>query len=272
MLPRRGKPLHLLTIMALVATAWFGSSIATQAQTVTGSVEVVDLPLPSGGTERVLLIPARPAFATVILLAGGDGVFTIDPSGMVRPDENFLIRTRHLWVGQGFTVIVSGPPNGQSLLGQRSTPHYASALDRVVDFALSRSSAPVWVIGTSQGSTAAVNGGARLAGKVSGVVLTSSVTQRSRADETVFDSEPGAISVPVLVVVNSGDQCVATPPADAPRILASLVRSPRKELITVESHEARSDACRAMSPHGFFGIEAAVVQHISDWIKIARTR
>src|SRR4051794_38130904 len=272
MLPRRRKPLRLSMIVALAAMAWFGSSIATRAQTAAGQVEVVDLPLPTGGTERVLLIPTRPAFATVILLAGGDGVFAIDPSGTVRPDGNFLIRTRHLWAAQGFTVLVSGPPNGQSILGQRSTPEYASALDRVVDFALSCTDAPVWVVGTSQGSTAAVNAGAHLAGKVSGVVLTSSVTQRGRAGETVFDAEPGAISVPVLVVANAGDQCMATPPAVAPQVLASLVRSPRKEMIIVESHGARTDACGPMSPHGFMGIEAEVVQRISNWIKTARTR
>ena len=137
----------------------------------------------------------------------------------------------------------------------------------MVDFARSRSNVPVWLIGTSQGSTGAVNGGAHLGSKVAGVVLTSSVTQRNRADETVFDSEPGLISVPTLVVANTADTCRATPPGDAPRILAAVVRSPRKELMTFESREIQSDPCQAASPHGYLGIEAAVIQRIGDWIK-----
>ncbi|SRR6266446_2015563 len=39
-----------------------------RAQTVPGSIEIADLPVPSGGTERALFIGARPPRATVILL------------------------------------------------------------------------------------------------------------------------------------------------------------------------------------------------------------
>jgi hypothetical protein len=33
-----------------------------------------------------------------------------------------------------------------------------------------------------------------------------------------------------------------------------------------------SDPCQGMSPHGYLGIEEAVVQRISDWIKTAGGR
>jgi hypothetical protein len=42
-------------------------------------------------------------------------------------------------------------------------------------------------------------------------------------------------------------------------VLAALTRSPRKELMM-------------MSPHGYLGIEGAVVQRISDWIGAAGGR
>ena len=70
-----------------------------------------------------------------------------------------------------------------------------------------------------------------------------------------------------LVVGNSGDHCVVSPPGDGPRLLAALARSPRKELILVQSSEIQSDPCEALSPHGYLGIEAMVVQRIADWIK-----
>jgi pimeloyl-ACP methyl ester carboxylesterase len=166
-------------------------------------------------------------------------------------------------------VVLPDAPNGVSLYGQRHLPAYADAISKAIDYGRSRASLPVWLIGTSQGATAAVNGAAHLGSKVSGVVLASSVTRPGRADETLFDAEPGVIAVPVLVVSNQYDTCAVSPPGDASNVLSALTRSPRKELVTVSSSQIarRSDPCEGMSPHGYLGIEAAVVQRISEWMR-----
>ena len=65
---------------------------------------------------------------------------------------------------------------------------------------------------------------------------------------------------------------VVSPPGDGPRLLAALARAPRKELILVESSQIQSEPCEALSPHGYLGIEAMVVQRIADWIKTAPGR
>ena len=80
---RRYCIILLLTIFCSATCA------ASGAQTVPGSIEVADLAVPSGGTERVLFIAAQPARATVILLAGGDAVLAIDNAGTVTPGGNF---------------------------------------------------------------------------------------------------------------------------------------------------------------------------------------
>jgi hypothetical protein len=98
------------------------------------------------------------------------------------------------------------------------------------------------------------------------------VTRQGRAGETVFDSEPGLIAVPALVVANQRDSCMLTPPGDAATLAAALTRSPRKEVIIVTSDQIQSDPCEAMSPHGYLGIEEAVVQRIGDWIRAASPR
>jgi hypothetical protein len=71
------------------------------------------------------------------------------------------------------------------------------------------------------------------------------VTRPGRAGETLFDAEPGAIAVPVLVISNQNDTCAVSPPGDAPNVLAALTRSPRKELVMVTSSQIarRSDPC-----------------------------
>jgi hypothetical protein len=130
-----------------------------------------------------------------------------------------------------------------------------------------RSSAPVWLIGTSQGTIGAVNGGAHLRGKVAGVVLTSSITRRGASGETVFDADPGDIAAPALVVSNIHDFCRKSPPSDTPRVLAALTGSPRKEAVLMQSRDIRSGPCESYSPHGYLGIEGAVVQQIAAWMR-----
>jgi hypothetical protein len=48
------------------------------------------------------------------------------------------------------------------------------------------------------------------------------------------------IAVPTLIVANQGDACSATPPRDTAVIIQALPRTPRKEVIPVQSSETRS--------------------------------
>lgn len=219
-----------------------------------------------GGTQVLYAGPANPR-AVVFVFAGGDGNVAFNSAGQItRLNGNFLLRTEALWLAQGlgFATLASA----SSLMGQRHTPAYAATIARGVDFVRSRTQAPIWLVGTSMGSIAAANGAAHLPGRVAGVVLSSSVAGPNRASgETVFDSDLGAIAVPALVVSNQGDTCPIAGPGFAPQILAALARSPRKELIYVDSRQLQSDPCEAMSPHGYLGIEGDVIQRISAWIR-----
>jgi pimeloyl-ACP methyl ester carboxylesterase len=252
-----------LTAVVVLSLGLIGLARPLSAQGI-----AADIPLASGGSQRVLFAsPANPR-AILIMFPGASGIVDISASGTTA-NRNFLVRTLPLWLAQGFAVEILGSPNGGSLLGQRHTSVYVAAIDRAIDFARSRTTAPVWLVGTSQGATAAANGAAHLGNKIAGVVLSSSVTRRTQAGETVFDSEPGLIAVPALVVANQGDTCRGTPPGDAATLAAALTRSPRKEVIIMASDQLQSGPCEAMSPHGYLGIEPMVVQRISDWIRAA---
>jgi pimeloyl-ACP methyl ester carboxylesterase len=248
-------------IAALVAITLSCPTHPAAAQTV-----ATDLPLPSGGSERVLFAgPANPR-AILVMLPGSDGVVVIGnaaPTGRLR--GNFLVRTLSLWTARGFAIVLLDAPQHESLLGRRHTPAYAMAIEQAVDFARSRLTAPVWLIGTSMGTISAVNG-ARLGGKVAGVALNSSVTRANVARETVFDADPAAITVPTLIVANRGDTCPITPPVDAATLAAYLSRSPRKEVMLVDSTQIQEPLCEGLSPHGFLGIEPMVVERITGWI------
>ena len=254
----------------IASVAAIGLGLATTSPPARAQVVVADLPT-SLGTQRAAFLPAPTARATVILLAGAEGVVQIGPGGE-SGNRNFLIRTRNLWAPYAINAVILGSPDNRSLSGQRSQPAYAAALGVAVDFARSRSNVPVWLVGTSQGSIAAVNGGARLGGKVAGVVLTSSVSQQNLSGETVFSAGANAVAVPALVVANSRDSCRSSPPSDAPALLAAMAGSPRKEMTLFDSSAMQSDPCEPLSPHGYLGIEASVIQRIAGWINAAPGR
>lgn len=260
---------------ALTRKALAAVFLLVLAEPATAQNVVSDIPLAGGASERVVLTsPARPA-AILVMFSGRDGTVEISDSGTIgRYAANFLLRTKPLWLAQGFAVEILGAPNNASLNGQRKTETYAEAVGRAVDFARARASGPVWLVGTSAGTTGAANAAARLTGKVAGLVLTSSVTRQNSGGDTVFDTNLAAIAVPVLIVANRHDFCRVTPPGDAATIAATLTRSPRKEVVYVDSEqvEPRSPPCEAMSPHGYLGIEPAVVQRIADWIRATPAR
>jgi pimeloyl-ACP methyl ester carboxylesterase len=244
----------------------------TPNQSAAAQAIVSDLRLGEGGSQRVLFASRGNPTAIVVLFAGGEGTVEIGDSGTIgRYAGNFLIRTQSLWLEQGFAVEILAAPKDLSLIGHRHTEAYADAVGCAVDFARSKANVPVWLVGTSAGTTGAANAAARLGDKVAGLVLTSSAT-RHRPPHTVFDIDLAAIAVPVLVVANENDECPGTPPGDARHIAAALVRSPRKEVVYVKSDEIRSSVCEAFAPHGFLGIEADVVQLIGDWIRAAQAK
>ena len=231
---------------------------------------VTELALSDGGMERVLFAsPANPT-ATLIMLPGGNGMVDFARDGTVRQMANsFLLRTLPLWQEQGFAAAVLSPPNGMSLLGYRHTPASAVTVGQAVDFVRSRANVPVWLIGTSQGTTAAVGAAARLGDKVAGIVLMSPVTGRSSAGETLFDSEPERVAVPVLIVTNSADTCPASPPSAAARIGDALTHAPRIHVLSLESAPTQEHPCDAQSPHAYFGIEQTAVAAVAQWIASA---
>jgi hypothetical protein len=227
-----------------------------------------DLPLADGGQQHVLLVtPPRPK-AVIIMLPGGDGDIGLTREGDIRHDNNFVVRTRDLWVAHGYAVLIPDTIDGENLRGQRSSPQYARLVGDLIKFAHHQVAAPAFLLGTSQGSIAAMNGAAHApSGSLAGVVLTESVSVMGGSHETVFDADPQAVRVPALVVANEDDQCEVAPPAMAPKIAAALRSSPDVRVVTVSGGVAHaSNPCGSLSPHGYYGIESRVVGTISDWL------
>jgi hypothetical protein len=276
--------LSFAAICCLSGTPVFGREIAlhhssaesAQAIEVSSADDglVEDLPLQGGGFQRVLYSPARrDTKGIIVMFPGGTGEIDIEKSGRVKNAKNFVVRSDDLWRERGYGIVLVDALEHQSMRGQRSSTAYADLTKRIIEFARRQANVPVWVLGTSQGSIAAMNAASH-AGvtQIAGLILTESVSILGGSHETVFDAHPEDVHVPSLVVANVDDRCNVAPPSMAQSI-AQAIRHAPTTVLTVSGGEQRSrDDCASLSPHGYYGIEEKVVDNIVDWMQKTQNR
>ena len=130
-------------------------------------------------------------FASVVLLAGGNGVLNLNTAGDIRDLQgNFLIRSARRFLNARLNVAMfdaePGFPAPSGLNNQRLTQAHADQLAQVIAVVRKQwPGKPVWLVGTSNGTLSVFNAAARLLGKTlpNGIVLTSTVTQSDTAGE-----------------------------------------------------------------------------------------
>jgi hypothetical protein len=268
-------------LLAAIAAAIIAAALPSKAKAQTGkpgitagetSERVVNIPLSSGALQRLLiLVPPHPK-AAIVMLPGGSGDVGIERGGDLRHDNNFVVRSRGLWAARGYAVLIPDTIDGANLRGLRSEPKYAQVVTDLIAYAKSSIAPsgvlPVFLLGTSQGSIAAMNGAAHAAaGTLAGVVLTESVSMMGGSRETVFNATPDRVHVPALIVANSDDRCDVAPSVMAPKIAAAMTNSPDVKVETVSGGTTRSKkACGSLTPHGYYGIEDRVVDLIARWM------
>jgi hypothetical protein len=254
----------ILTILAVAF--WLASVLASSGR----AEDLVSLPTRSGVTQSFYLTkPDMPPVASLILFTGGDG--KLSNYGPPKPRKgNFLVRSRNLFVARGFIVAVIDAPSDQpgGMEDFRVGADHRHDIAAVIAYLRQAAPIPVWLVGTSNGTLSAANGATLEAGGADGLVLTSSVTRRSkRRTSTVYDAELSAVRVPTLLVHNRDDACAVCPFSDIPDLLSEFKNAPRTELITFQGGDPPiSEACKGLSRHGYLGLEDKVVAAIAAWI------
>lgn len=210
-------------------------------------------------------IKAKAPVANVILFAGGGG-------NLNRLQNNFLVRSRNLFVKEGFNVILVDVPSDKNNMYQfRASENHARDIGGIIAVLRRESDFPVWLIGTSMGTVSTVNVAARLKeGGPDGIVLTSSQFRPWKKDVTITIGTPGLekVRVPTLFVHHRFDGCRLTKFEDLEGFMQQFTNTLKVEKIVFEGGSPpRSRPCRALSKHGFLGIEEEVVKAIGDWIK-----
>ena len=276
--------MSLAAICCVSATHVFGREIAlhhlspdsAQAVEVSSAGEgvVEDLPLQGGGFQRVLYIAARrETKGIIVMFPGGTGEIDIEKSGEVKNAKNFVVRSDDLWRDRGYGIVLVDALDHQSMRGQRSTTAYADVTKKIIEFAHRQANVPVWVLGTSQGSIAAMNAASHAERtQLAGLILTESVSILGGSHETVFDAHPDNVRVPSLVVANVDDRCKVAPPSMAQSIAQSMRHAPTAVLTVSGGTQRTQDDCGSLTPHGYYGIEEKVVDGIVDWMRKTQDR
>ena len=238
--------------------------------------ELVTLETRPGVTQGFILIKQANPEASVILFAGGKGDLELSTDGG-KPEigwgkNNFLVRSRALFVKQGFTVAVVDAPSDQKSYqgmkgGFRTTPAHVEDIDQVIKYLRKLAAVPVWLVGTSRGTESAAYIAYNSKQHPDGIVLISSMAEENKNGTAVTEMPLEKIKIPVYVVAHEDDDCWVTPPIGTEIIFDKLVNVKRKSLkMFTGGDEPISSACKARSYHGFLGIEENVVKHIAEFI------
>jgi hypothetical protein len=267
--------------LSLLAACGFGNASAAEerehhrhaaAESASSTGEgalVQDLPLANGGSQRVLYLPSTTRMRGVmVMFPGGTGEIGINKDREVKHGDNFVVRTHDSWQARGYGVVLVDALDHQSMRGARSSQAYADVTHKILAFARERANVPVWVLGTSQGSIAAMNAAAHAdPHEIAGVVLTEPVSIPGGSHETVFDAHPDKVRAPALVVANEDDQCKAAPPGKANEIAQSMRETYAVVLIVQGGVQRSKNECGSLTPHGYYGIEDPVIGSIAAWME-----
>ena len=244
---------------------------------------VVEIESRGQKVRAVLLKPANPKGA-VILLAGGDGRLDITPGGEITKLRfNQLVRTRELYAQAGYATLVPdiAPSFKVGASGvvdlYRASRAFAQDVGAMVKYLRGIVSKPIVAVGTSRGSLSVANAVAKLKGdgnqRPDAAVLTSAFLKVGAQVQglSVFKIANGnarALDVPTMLVWHVADTCPHTSAATVPPFRAWYQTSGRKlaEKSFSGGLPPKSEPCEAFAPHGFYGLDPEVAGAIAGFV------
>ena len=250
----------LLTFLLLTSLAQVEASLVT-------------LDTRPGVTQQIIVEQPSNSKANLVLFSGGKGKLRLN-SNKYKTNKNFLVRSRHLFTDNNYTVIlVDAPSDKQGRLGMlkgfRNSQKHVQDIKAVINYIRSINNKPIWLIGTSRGTESAAYAAVHLNSKIDGLVLTSSISKTNNKGTSVTDLPLDRITVPVLAIHHIQDACKTTRPSVVKDIKRKAYNSSRVgvKLFTGGDIPISSNPCQARTYHGYLGIEQDVTDYIGDFIQ-----
>ena len=180
----------------------------------------------------------------------------------------YLVRSRQKWVDQGIAVVIPNRPASVSEFNFRLTDAYSHDIVTLIDFASSRWSAPIWLLGHSLGSLAVVSGASGpSATKVAGIVVAGGTFFTNGVKQTVYDTPLAAVHVPVLITEHEHETCGPSSPEGAASFRTALIGSLTTDLMLFTGGEPSGGPCDPTALHSYVGLDAQFVARVSAWMR-----
>jgi len=275
------NPIEKLRAIAVSVMYFIRESHLCSSVFICGSIAFS--PVTAHAADRLVNIETRPgvklgyfwmerpdATATLVLLTGGKG--SIGMQNGAPTSENFLVRNRERFAAAKFNVAVVGRPSDQQdlTLAYRTSPDHMADLRAVVDKVKAEGGKPVWLVGTSRGTTSAAAAALALGTRIAGVVLTASITDASLPG-AIQNMPLGELRVPVLVMHHRRDECKSTPPGPVQSLMDTLAKVPARRIVMpTAGGPVSGDPCEPRHWHGFAGMDQAAVEEIVDFVRNPR--
>lgn len=247
------------------------------------AADLVEIETRPGVKQRFILdVPEKPV-AAVVLIEGGQGTLElgsflgVPAIGNPSYANGFLARSRGLPAKRGVAAVLIDKPSDRDKLQYpfRTSEEHAKDIRAVVEHVKNKLNVPVWLVGMSAGGLSVGNYATRDTGLIDGLVFASAVTFIPKGlllsdtlTNGILDMDFRKFSLPVLVLAHKGDDCNQSPPGNSAPIAARFPASRKTEVVFFEGGSPpKSDACLALSPHGFWGIEDKVFDALIAFIK-----
>jgi hypothetical protein len=238
--------------------------------------DLVTFPTRDGVTQSLFIESPSPSQSqspnspwVIVLFAGTEGALHLDATGATALKGNFLIRSARYWTEQGDAVALVDTPSdhaqGVDGLFRLSKDSFKDTQVIVATLRQRFPGAKIALVSTSAGTLSAGNALQRDPSLADAFVLTSPVTGSRRGGGSIADLDVDGTKYRVLVVSNEHDACVSSPPYGGKR----LAERNHYDFVSVESTDgggSREADCGGHSPHGFLGIERAVLGDIDGWL------
>ncbi len=268
--------MRFLFLLAFAVTSAFMVKDQAEAEQSIQKIET----RPGATIQFLLNIPDTASKGTLLLFPGshGEGHFSVH-NGQITLGANFLVRTSPVFVRKGFAVaIIDVPSDHEDGMSDnfRRSPEHAQDIKKIIEFLKEKKLDHFYLVGTSRGTISVAYLATVLKDEeLKGVVLTSTM-----GGQYVGGLPLEKISIPVLLMHHRDDGCSATPIGEAFDLKRRLKGSPKVDFIEVYGGSSPEDGpkvsgkhtkmivdpCKAMSHHGYIGIEDKAVNAITDWL------
>jgi len=246
------------------------------ASTCAAAEEILAIPTRSGVTLSYLVVQDVSASPKIVLISfvGGFGVVNLarrSEKGPLSfgPEANFAVRILNLMADADIAdVVVDVPsdqlPDGMSDDFRLGANHLADIRALIAELRKRFPNAKIYLLGHSRGTVSAASLGARLGTEVQGVILLSTITVRDKHGVALSSFNFTTLRTPVLFVHHRNDACPQNPYTNVARLSKSAASF---SLISVSGGDPpQSGPCDSASPHGFFGLDAAVALGMKGWM------